>query len=164
MTTVSPTAPPYARTAGDGASIWYVGNLFTFLAEARDTRGQYALLDITGRAGLEPPPHTHTRDDEGFLVLEGEATFVIEGEELPAPAGTFVWAPRGKEHSFTFHSDTVRMLVVISPGGGEEAFRRIGQPAGYLGLPPMPTDEPDVERMVAIDAEYGVEYGPLPGE
>jgi uncharacterized cupin superfamily protein len=44
---------------------------------------------------LEPddriPEHDETEreQEEVFLVIEGEATFVIDGEEHPAPAGTF---------------------------------------------------------------------------
>jgi quercetin dioxygenase-like cupin family protein len=34
-----------------------------------------------------------TRHEELFFVFKGNASFTIEGEEIPAPAGTFVYVP-----------------------------------------------------------------------
>ena len=34
-----------------------------------------------------------TRHEELFIVLTGHATFRVEGEEIDAPAGTFVYVP-----------------------------------------------------------------------
>jgi quercetin dioxygenase-like cupin family protein len=138
----------YARSAASpDATVPYFGHTFTFLAEAADTDGQVAVLDITAVRGEEPPPHTHSREDEGFLVVEGSATFWCDGEELPAPAGTFVWLPRGKEHGFAIHSDTARFLVVLTPAGNEAAFRRFGG-----------TQQVDVAAMIAFDESLGVRY------
>lgn len=34
-----------------------------------------------------------TRHEELFFVFKGNASFTIKGEEIPAPAGTFVYVP-----------------------------------------------------------------------
>jgi len=139
---------PYRRTAATpGATVPFQSHTFTFLADAADTGGQVALLDITAVRGDEPPPHTHTREDEGFLVLEGDATFWCDGDELAAPAGTFVWLPRCREHGFRIETPTARFLVVITPAGNEVAFRE------FAGV-----EEPDIEAMIAFDASLGVSY------
>ena len=53
-------------------SVWYSGNLLTFLATGEDTQGRFALIEIVGRKGNVPPPHIHHREDETFFILEGE--------------------------------------------------------------------------------------------
>jgi len=49
-------------------SVWYNGSLLTFLATAKDTQGQFALMEIVGRKGNIPPPHIHHREDENLLL------------------------------------------------------------------------------------------------
>ena len=39
--------------------------------------------------GGGPPPHIHSREEEGFYVLEGEITFQLGEERFVAVAGTF---------------------------------------------------------------------------
>ncbi len=48
-----------------------------------------------------------TRHEELFLVVSGHATFTVAGEEIDAPAGTFVYVP---------DPDTVRGAVAREPG------------------------------------------------
>ncbi len=50
-------------------------------------RGQYALWEAIVPPGGGPPPHTHSREEEGFYVLEGEITFYVEGQPFVATAG-----------------------------------------------------------------------------
>ena len=53
-----------------------------------------------------------------FLILEGELTFLVEGEEVVAAPGTFVLVPPGVEHTFANRSDgVVRMVNVHAPAG-----------------------------------------------
>ena len=49
-----------------------MGNLTTNLAESKETNGAFFLVEATLAAGNEPPPHSHSREDELFYVLEGE--------------------------------------------------------------------------------------------
>src|SRR5262245_34691732 len=104
-------------------SRWYAGWLTTFLATSADTNGQFALLEQVGRKGNVPPRHVHYREDEVFYVIEGEMTFCIGEQTIKATPGSMVFAPRGIPHSFTIDSDTVRLLVLLTPGGLEEFFR-----------------------------------------
>jgi quercetin dioxygenase-like cupin family protein len=68
-----------------------------------ETTGNWALarrslkLNAFGMNVVEIPPgeripeHDETERDheEVFIVLDGEAALVVEGEEIPAPAGTY---------------------------------------------------------------------------
>jgi quercetin dioxygenase-like cupin family protein len=50
---------------------------------------------------------TDTRHEELYFVSKGIASFTIEGEEIPAPAGTFVYVP---------DPDAVRSAVALEDG------------------------------------------------
>jgi quercetin dioxygenase-like cupin family protein len=123
MTIKPEGAAQYARRADPESSVWYLGCLFTVLADSEETGGQYGLIESLSPQGTEPPRHVHSREDETFYLLEGEITFYIGDETYKATPGMFVSAPRGVPHSYTFETDVIRMLVLVAPGGFEEFFR-----------------------------------------
>ena len=90
----------YSRRAEVGSSVWYVGCMFTILANARETGGQFGLVESLSPKGTEPPRHIHSWEDETFYVLEGEITFYIGDKTYAAHHGAFVSAPRGVPHSY----------------------------------------------------------------
>jgi quercetin dioxygenase-like cupin family protein len=158
------TLTPFERHASLENSVWQMGNLFSFLANAQDTHNQFAVMEIKARRGFEPPPHTHSRDDEAFYLLEGEIEFYIGNHHIHAKAGSFVFAPRGIMHSFQFTTDEVRMLVISTPPGLEAGFQRLSEPAQTLDLPPIPTTPPDVPRLIQVFGELGVTFAPPPAD
>jgi mannose-6-phosphate isomerase-like protein (cupin superfamily) len=99
-----------------------LGNV-EFLARTADTpRFTFAIIEIVAGRVLES--HTHDGEDDAFYILEGEMTFVVEGEDVPAPPGTFVLVPPDVEHGFRNDGDVpVRMLNIHAPAGFD---RRIG--------------------------------------
>jgi mannose-6-phosphate isomerase-like protein (cupin superfamily) len=101
-----------------------VGNV-EFLARTADTpRFTFGIIDFA--PGRELEAHVHHDEDDSFYILEGELTFVIGGEDVVAPAGTFVLVPPGVEHGFRNDGDVpVRIVNVHAPGGFD---RRIGLP------------------------------------
>ncbi|MGI8910825.1 MAG: quercetin 2,3-dioxygenase [Rubrobacteraceae bacterium] len=155
----------YARRASVEDSRWYLGCLFTVLADAEETGGQFGLIESLSPKGAEPPRHVHSREDEAFHVLEGRITFYIGDETYEGTPGTFVFAPRGIAHSYTFDTDVIRMLVFVTPGGFEEFFRdaRLSEPAKAPELPP-PSEEPlDVPALAAAMEQHGIEIVGPPG-
>ena len=164
--TTAVTATPYTRRATPDSSVLLPGAVFSFLAEAPDTRDGLAVLEIRAVRGAEPPLHLHHREDEAFYLLDGEMTFYIGDAVLEATAGSFVYAPRGVPHGFRLSSETVRMLAFLWPAGGVAQFRELGEPAPSLDIPPLPAGEPDPEfvaRDIAVMARWGVEtVGPPP--
>lgn len=106
--------PAIVVAPGEGTR---VGNV-EFLALSEFTkRFNLSLITIApGRNG--PPAHVHHDEDDAFYLLDGELTFVVEGDEIPAPAGTFVLIPPGTEHSFANRTAApVRMLNIHAPAG-----------------------------------------------
>lgn len=159
------STPHGAHTRGpeEGEAIWFLGQLFVVKASAEDTRGEFALTELRSPMGPAAPLHVQPREDETFYVLEGHATFHVDGREIPAAAGSTVVIPRGTPHSFRIDSETARLLVLNTPGGHERFFRAEGEPAADLTLPPPPSGPPDMERMARSAEEAGFEIlGPPP--
>jgi quercetin dioxygenase-like cupin family protein len=147
---------PFAVNVADAPAYWSLGELLTVLASAEQTGGAFSLMEEVLPRGAEPPPHVHRREDEAFFVLAGSLTVRVGDEILPATPGSFVFCPRDVPHLLTVESDEVRMLTLCTPGGVEQLFVELGQPAQARTLPPG-GDEPDVERVVTLAAHYGAE-------
>lgn len=48
--------------------------------------------------GADVPVHIHDHRDECFDVVEGEGTFLVDGEEIHAGPGSFLYIPAGVRH------------------------------------------------------------------
>src|SRR5271170_4590141 len=61
---------------GDGLSIWWMGDdRITFQATSADTNGAYAFWVDEPPGNVGPPKHVHSREEEGFYVIEGQVEF-----------------------------------------------------------------------------------------
>lgn len=149
---------PLLSGRGPANSYWYLGHLMSVLLTSEQTGGRYALLRCTERRGLEPPPHLHTREDEAFLLLDGEADYTVGGRVYAAKAGDVMFLPKGIPHAFKIRSATLETLMLLTPGGFERYFAEMGEPAGAVELPPMPQGPPDLERLVATASKYGIVF------
>src|SRR5213080_3789808 len=115
------------RTPGEGRTVAVVGDVYRFLATGEDTDGKYALWEAIVPPGGGPPPHVHSREEEGFYVLEGEITFFVGDKRLVASAGMFANLPVGTPHSFKNESSRpAKMLIVVAPAGLEQMFFEFG--------------------------------------
>jgi hypothetical protein len=103
------------------------------------------------------------REDEWFYVAEGQLTVWVAGEVFEAPAGSFVYGPRGIPHTFEVASEEARFLLVAEPAGIENFVRAGAEPAKELIIPPPPSEPPDPAQMAAVAAEYGIEIVGPPG-
>ncbi len=62
-----------------------------------DGDGFYGRL-LCVRKGAQVPVHSHGHRDECFDVLEGEGTFLVDGREIRAGPGSFLYVPAGVRH------------------------------------------------------------------
>ncbi|MGB9632212.1 MAG: quercetin 2,3-dioxygenase [Chloroflexaceae bacterium] len=151
-----------SRRALDERTVWYMGHLFTFLATGEESDGQFALIEATIRQGLEPPPHTHEREDELYYILEGTIRFVVGDAVVTATPGMAVLLPRGVPHGFQLQAPEARALILCTPAGLERYFQEFSEPAGALSLPPPSARPPDIPRLIAAGERYGVVFLPPP--
>jgi quercetin dioxygenase-like cupin family protein len=149
---------PTLRTPAEGRTIAVVGDVYRFLATGEDTNGRYATWEAVVPPGGGPPPHVHSREEEGFYVLEGEITFTVNGERVVAAAGTFANMPVGTPHSFKNESDRpARMLISVAPAGLEEMFFEVGVALAEEATTAMPATHEEIEKLLAVAPKYGIE-------
>ncbi|WP_254508418.1 cupin domain-containing protein [Anatilimnocola floriformis] len=147
---------PILRTPSEGRTIAVVGDLDRFLATGDETDGKYAMFEATVPPGGGPPPHTHSREEESFYILDGEITFTVGEKQLVATAGMFANMPIGSQHSFKNASDkTARMIISVAPAGLENMFFEVGVPAKVGDIPSPPT-KAEIEKLLAVAPNYGI--------
>ena len=155
---MSNSHPPTLRTPSQGRTIAVVGDVYRFLATGDDTNGKYALWEAIVPPGGGPPPHVHSREEEGFYILEGEITFHIGEDRIVATAGMFANMPVGTPHSFRNESSTLaKMLISVAPAGLEQMFFEVGVPVAQGATTAAPPAKDEIERLLTIAPRYGVE-------
>ena len=149
---------PTLRIAADGRAVAVVGDVYRFLATCEDTDGKYALWEAIVPPGGGPPPHVHSREEEGFYVLEGEITFTIGKNRFVGGAGTFANMPVGTPHSFKNEtSKPSRMLISVAPAGLEKMFFEFGVPLPEGSTSALPPKKEEIEKLLAVAPKYGIE-------
>jgi quercetin dioxygenase-like cupin family protein len=136
------------------------GGLIKFHADSTDTSGQFALLEMKGGPGAEPPLHVHRHEDELFYVLEGQLKVLRGHEEIALGPGESAFLPRNIAHTFKIASDCARFLVYITPGGFEAYFRDLGHPAGEDGTSKEPPAQIPVAELLRVGGRYSVTFMP----
>lgn len=101
----------FEEMEGSGNATWHL---------ARKTLGAEAfgfnVVDIA--PGGQIPEHDHSGDnqEEVYIVLEGQATLVTDGQEQQAPAGTYArYAPEVKRTIRNESDGNVRALLIGVP-------------------------------------------------
>ena len=152
------TQAPTLRHPNEGRTIAVVGDVYRFMATGEDTNGKYAMWEAIVPPGGGPPPHVHSREEEGFFILEGEITFQIGEERVMATAGMFANMPVGTPHSFRNESNKpVKMVISVAPAGLEEMFFEFGVPLTEGSTSALPPTRDEIEKLLEIAPRYGIE-------
>lgn len=149
---------PAVRHPTEGRTIAVVGDVYRFLATGDDTHGTYATWEAIVPPGGGPPPHVHSREEEGFYILEGEITVQAGDQQIVATAGMFVNIPIRLPHSFKNESDkSAKMLITVAPAGLENMFFEFGVPLTEGSTTALPPTEEEIDRLLKIAPKYGIE-------
>ncbi len=144
--------------AGEGRSIWVVGDRYTVKCGGSDTNGACALVEAIVPAGNGPPPHIHSREDEAFYVLDGELQFHADGRSVTATSGAWVTLARGSLHYFrNIGSKPARMLIVVTPSGLENFFLEVGRAVVEGETEPVAPTLDEIQKLVQTAPNYGLE-------
>lgn len=142
----------------EAASTWFFDAVEeTALGEGE---GSPVLVERRGRAGDMPPLHRRD-EDESYRVLDGELTFWVDGDVVPARPGDVVVAPSGSKRTFRVESPEARWLVVTrvsSLGRYEDFGRAVAEAADGARLSPE-----DRATLSALAASNGIEVLGPPG-
>lgn len=142
---------PVILAAGDGRHLEARGSAMVFKATAATTGGRFSLMDRTlPPHGRPPAAHRHPDTLEAFLVLDGELTFMLEGERTPVMAGGFVIVSEGEAHTFVNDGDApARVLILHAPP--LDAYFEDLSALWSSGAAPSPEDELEVMRRHGLE-------------
>ncbi len=149
---------------GEGQPLWFLGSLFDIRVTGQETNGEMAVVELTvGPRILAAPPHTHN-GGETFYVLEGTLRFHLGERTVDVGAGSVLYHPKGAWEWFENTTDKpARALLMYSPAGGiDKFFKEVGESAKRREIPPPPKGPPDLERITATAAKYGMQIKPPP--
>jgi quercetin dioxygenase-like cupin family protein len=125
---------------------------------AKETAGEFSLVELTGLPGSGPGPHTDAWR-ESFYVLDGELTFRYEHDgavhSVVAGPGDAFTVPTGVGHAFSVTSpEPARYLIVSTPAGIDAFFADAGE---EIAAPDLPDEPPavDRDRLRAAFAKHG---------
>jgi quercetin dioxygenase-like cupin family protein len=149
---------PIIRSSQQGRTVSLVGDVYRFLATGEDTNSKYTLIEVLVSPGGGPPPHVHSREEEGFYILEGEIAFTIDGKRIVATPGMFANMTVGTPHSFKNETNRpAKMLATVAPAGLEKMFMEIAVPLAEGATTALPLTKEDIEKLLAIAPRYGIE-------
>ena len=141
----------------EGEARWWLGSLAVIKVTAAETGGALSIIEVTDPPGSEVPWHVHHREDEGFWILEGSATFEVGDTRVEAGPGDYLFGPRGIPHRYTVGDGGCRLLFLMTPGGFENLVIGMSEPAASRTAPPPTDEEPDWERIAAVAEANGCE-------
>lgn len=148
-------------------SEWFVDELASAALDVTERPAQTALVERSALHGAMPP--LYRRDEaETYRVLEGEVTFFIDNEVVPAGPGDVVVAAAGVERTFHVESEDARWLVLTRVTSLERFLdlnRAVAQPIA-VPVSGWPSAE-EYGALTSIGAANGIELlappGVLPG-
>src|SRR5260370_32919521 len=146
------------KQPGEGRTVAVVGDVYRFLATGEARNGKCALWEAIVPPGGGPPLHTHSREEEGFYVLEGDIAFTISKKRLVASAGMFANMPVGTPHSFKNESSKpAKMLISVAPAGLEQMFFEVGVPVALGDTTAAQATQTEIAKFLEVAPRYGIE-------
>lgn len=136
----------------DGRSIQALSDTITFKLTSEQTDNTLtAFLNVTPPGG-GPPPHTHAKEDELFIILEGTFSFFANDRWTDVGPGGLVYIPRLCLHTYRNSSNEVAKAMILTTPGGFEHFLTDLSAA-------CPADQPvDTKRLVETSAKHGIVF------
>jgi quercetin dioxygenase-like cupin family protein len=147
--------------AREGRCFAHLGVSINFKDEPSHNGDSLLLFECRMPQDAGVPPHTE-RNHEAFYVLEGTLEVEADGETYALGAGDFLAIEPGVLHALHNPGPGWNLaLTWVSPGSQHvRFFERLGQPIDDPLSPPEPSGPPDVEELVAVAAECGMDFRP----
>lgn len=149
-TTIASTgSQPIQLAPGEGTSVKNpVGGATTLKLRGTQSGGSLVAFEGVAAPGEGPPLHLHEDADEIWYALEGSFRVRLAEGTSDAPAGTFVFIPRGVAHTWQNTGDApARLLAIVTPAGLETFFERFAE---------APPDTSLTETFRRLGAEVGM--------
>jgi quercetin dioxygenase-like cupin family protein len=120
--------------------------------------GRLSVMEVTNSPVREfRDAHVHTREEEGWFVIDGELEFEIGRQRASAGPGTMIWAPRDVPHRYRVARGPAHYLVLFSPAGIEGLFKDVAEIRNLK--PGTPEHSAELERR---REKYGARAAQIP--
>src|ERR1043166_1813247 len=86
--------------AGEGEAVWAMSEKITFKLGPEDTGGAFGVAELVSQPNGGPPPHIHRREDEMFLVLNGDFMFAQGERSFNRTNGFAVYLAKNVLHTY----------------------------------------------------------------
>lgn len=154
----------FFRATDTGPTFLGPGDIYTFLATAAETGGQYFAMEAIVPPDAGPPPHIHHNQVETFYIVEGQLEIMLGDQVREAKAGDFVHISQGTPHRFINRSQTAaKMILTFVPAGDvEQFFREAFEQTTDRHATPPPIDDAFIQRLLEAAERHDVEFLPPP--
>jgi mannose-6-phosphate isomerase-like protein (cupin superfamily) len=139
---------------GEGPAI-HMGSLpLVFKTLSAWTNGAYEMHEQRLGPGVLVAPHTHVYQDQVNYVLTGTLGCLVGDQEFEAPAGSFIWRPRGVRHALWSSEieEFFRRFGDLTDAGAAtaEAIQALAEPYGISY---------DLDIIPSLESRHGVSAG-----
>ncbi len=106
----------------DDKFIWKdaAGLVTTFLGSAAGSRRIYVNIDSVPPGAFSTKYHSHSQQEEFFLILSGSGVLRLNGEEYSVGKGDFISKPAGKNIAHQFYNSGNETLKILDVGTAEK--------------------------------------------
>lgn len=141
---------PKIIKSGTGQKLNVLGDNQVIKLSAKDTNGQFSLIEQNNNPGMGIPPHVHENEDEVFHVLSGKVEMIVGDELTTLSAGDMIFCPRGIPHSWkVIGEEKASAMLSIFPAGLEVMFEELSE---------LPAGPPDLEKVSEICGKYNLRF------
>jgi quercetin dioxygenase-like cupin family protein len=122
-----------------------------YLIDGTVTGAGSGVFEMTVPPGARvPPPHSHSKNEEVLVVLEGVLRYTVDDETRDLEPGERMYTARGSVHGFSNPHDTpARALVILTPDIGLGYFREVAEVANAPGPPAR-------AKLIAVMTRHGL--------
>jgi quercetin dioxygenase-like cupin family protein len=128
---------------GQGEARWF-GDALAMIRIA-EPGGELTVVEFTESPGSGTPPGRSNKYNVYVLMLEGEATWKVDGDTYLLGPGDSLFIPRRSRLEPKVGEEGCRWIGITTPGGFEDLVRGLSEPAEALTLPPPPGIRPDLD-------------------
>lgn len=97
-----------------------VGLTTKSLGEAAGSEKIYVNIDYVPPKAYSTRYHSHSQQEEFFLILSGTGTIRLNDEEKTVSKGDFIAKPAGKNITHTFYNSSDEILTILDIGTKEK--------------------------------------------
>jgi quercetin dioxygenase-like cupin family protein len=140
----------------EGQNLQVLSDRVCIKLKSTDSLSSMAVVTVDVPPNGFVPPHTHTKEEESYYMLEGSMIMYLDGGEFMIEPGDFVHVPARTTHGYKNNSDQFVKFLAWAVGGKIDEF--------FIELSEKIRDLPDdLAKMPAILEKHGIQMNETSG-